>query len=335
MELIAATKLLLADDSVTIQRVIELTFADEDVKVVAVGDGKQAIERVQSDRPDIVLADVGMPERDGYEVAAFIKGDPPLAHIPVLLLTGAFEPIDEARARAVGCDGVLVKPFEPQMVISRVQAICSPASATESSGNACGTVPRRAAPEPRRRARGIFRSSSMRHCAQHESAAGAAVCRRRRSLTPLERGARTRRMDLVRLEPAGLPPATKRLLAQPMAAISAAPSQRAAADAVAVFCRQSRRGFQRAACRRAGPRGRAGDSCRARRRATSAAPPDARCPTAVIDAIAARVIARMGDDKMRDRRTRRRRAPRPRRNRSHQECPVVDAVARFSFRCHQ
>lgn len=114
-------KLLLADDSVTIQRVIELTFADEDVQVVAVGDGQQAIDRVKSDRPDIVLADVGMPERDGYEVAAFIKGDPALAHIPVLLLTGAFEPIDEARARAVGCDGVLVKPFEPQMVISRVR----------------------------------------------------------------------------------------------------------------------------------------------------------------------------------------------------------------------
>src|SRR6187549_2902113 len=116
-----AHKLLLADDSVTIQRVIELTFADEDVQVIAVGDGKKAIASIQADRPDIVLADVGMPERDGYEVAAFIKGTAELAHIPVLLLTGAFEPIDETRARAVGCDGVLVKPFEPQMVISRVK----------------------------------------------------------------------------------------------------------------------------------------------------------------------------------------------------------------------
>src|SRR5688500_5431132 len=114
-------KLLLADDSITIQRVIELTFAEEDVQVLAVGDGKHAIERVQSDRPDIVLADVGMPERDGYEVAAFVKGTAEFAHIPVLLLTGAFEPIDEGRAQAAGCDGVLVKPFEPQMVISRVK----------------------------------------------------------------------------------------------------------------------------------------------------------------------------------------------------------------------
>ncbi len=116
-------KLLLADDSITIQRVIELTFADEDVQVLAVGDGQQAIARIQSDRPDIVLADVGMPERDGYEVADFIKRTPELAHIPVLLLTGAFEPIDESRAQAVGCDGVLVKPFEPQMVINRVKEL--------------------------------------------------------------------------------------------------------------------------------------------------------------------------------------------------------------------
>jgi CheY-like chemotaxis protein len=118
-----AAKLLLADDSVTIQRVIELTFADENIQVVAVGDGKAAIDRVQSDRPDIVLADIGMPERDGYEVAAFIKGSPDFSHIPVLLLTGAFEPVDEDRARSIGCEGVLVKPFEPQMVINRVREL--------------------------------------------------------------------------------------------------------------------------------------------------------------------------------------------------------------------
>jgi len=122
-----AHKLLLADDSVTIQRVIELTFADEDVQVIAVGDGRQAIERIEADRPDIVLADVGMPERDGYEVAAYVKRTPHLSHIPVLLLTGAFEPIDEQRASDVGCDGVLAKPFEPHMVITRVKELLADA----------------------------------------------------------------------------------------------------------------------------------------------------------------------------------------------------------------
>ena len=142
-------KLLLADDSVTIQRVIELTFADEDVQVVAVGDGKKAIASIEANRPDIVLADVGMPERDGYDVAAFIKGNPRFADIPVLLLTGAFEPIDEARARAVGCDGVLVKPFEPQMVINRVKDLLAgrhPAGLWSASPAAQG--PTRQAPPP-------------------------------------------------------------------------------------------------------------------------------------------------------------------------------------------
>ncbi len=116
-------RLLLADDSVTIQRVIELTFSEEDVQVTAVGNGQQAIDRIREEPPDIVLTDVAMPERDGYEVAAFIKGDPALAHIPVVLLTGAYEPVDEARAKAIGCDGVMVKPFEPQMVINRVREL--------------------------------------------------------------------------------------------------------------------------------------------------------------------------------------------------------------------
>ena len=116
-------KLLLADDSVTIQRVIELTFADEDIQVTAVGDGDQAIARLDADPPDIVLADVGMPGRNGYEVAAYVKGSPRLSHIPVVLLTGAFEPVDQPRAEAVGCDGVLSKPFEPQLVISRVKEL--------------------------------------------------------------------------------------------------------------------------------------------------------------------------------------------------------------------
>ena len=122
--------LLLADDSVTIQRVIELTFADEDIRVIAVGDGQQAIDRITADPPDIVLADIGMPERDGYEVATFIKEDPALAHIPVVLLTGAFEPVDEDRARQVGCDAVLVKPFEPQVVIDRVHELLGVRTAT-------------------------------------------------------------------------------------------------------------------------------------------------------------------------------------------------------------
>ena len=118
-----AYTLLLADDSTTIQRIVELTFASEDIAVVAFSDGDHAIASLDRSIPDIVLADVGMPGRTGYEVSRYIKNSPPLAHIPVLLLTGAFEPVDQAKALEAGCDGILIKPFEPQFVISRVKEL--------------------------------------------------------------------------------------------------------------------------------------------------------------------------------------------------------------------
>jgi CheY-like chemotaxis protein len=138
--------LLLADDSVTIQRVIELTFADEDIDVVAVSDGEQAIARLDTVPPDIVLVDVGMPGKTGYEVAAYVKRSPQLSHIPVVLLTGAFEAIDPAKAAGAGCDGVLAKPFEPQHVIGRVKELLNkpqrPIGSQESIfGASSGTEP--------------------------------------------------------------------------------------------------------------------------------------------------------------------------------------------------
>jgi CheY-like chemotaxis protein len=114
-------KILLADDSITIQKVIELTFSDEDFEVVTVGNGRLALERVNEAPPDILLCDIIMPEKDGYEVCEFVKRNPSLAHIPVLLLTGAFEPFDQERAARVGCDGFLAKPFEPQTLIAKVK----------------------------------------------------------------------------------------------------------------------------------------------------------------------------------------------------------------------
>lgn len=121
-------KILLADDSITIQKVIELTFSDEDFEVVTVGNGRLAVEKLDEVRPDIVLCDIIMPEKDGYEVCDHIKKHPSLGNVPVLLLTGAFEPFDQERAARVGCDGFLAKPFEPQALISKVKDLLSQAA---------------------------------------------------------------------------------------------------------------------------------------------------------------------------------------------------------------
>ncbi|HZB46040.1 MAG TPA: response regulator, partial [Pyrinomonadaceae bacterium] len=105
--------LLLADDSPATQKVVSLTFADEGLEVVAVGDGTEAARRLEEGlTPDIVLADVIMPGLTGYELCERIKGDGRLARVPVVLLVGTFEPFNEAEARRVGADTVLTKPFQ-------------------------------------------------------------------------------------------------------------------------------------------------------------------------------------------------------------------------------
>jgi CheY-like chemotaxis protein len=115
--------LLLADDSVTIQKVVGLSFANEDVSLLTVDNGDDAIAQVRAARPDIVLADVVMPGKNGYEVCEAIKSDPAFRHIPVLLLTGTFEAFDEERARRVGADGHITKPFEAQALVDTVNGL--------------------------------------------------------------------------------------------------------------------------------------------------------------------------------------------------------------------
>ena len=104
--------LLLADDSVTIQKVVNLTFADEGIDVTSVGDGNSALDIIRNETPDIVLADVNMPGLDGYEICARVKDDENTAELPVVLLVGSFEPFDEDEAERVKADGYLTKPFQ-------------------------------------------------------------------------------------------------------------------------------------------------------------------------------------------------------------------------------
>jgi CheY-like chemotaxis protein len=106
-------RILVADDNTNIQKMVTLAFQERGVEVIAVGNGEAAVRRIPDANPDLVLADVFMPVRNGYEVCEFVKKDARFAHTPVILLVGAFDPLDEKEARRVGADGVLKKPFVP------------------------------------------------------------------------------------------------------------------------------------------------------------------------------------------------------------------------------
>ncbi len=136
-------KLLLADDSVTIQKVIQITFAHEDYELTITDNGDSAFEKARAQRPDLVLADVYMPGKNGYELCTALKQDPGCKSVPVLLLAGSFEPFDEDKARAAKADGWLEKPFESQTLIDKVAELlaAAPAVFEEPAPVAAETAP--------------------------------------------------------------------------------------------------------------------------------------------------------------------------------------------------
>jgi len=106
-------KILVAYDNSNVQKTMALALADLGVEVVSVNNGEAAVRKLADVSPDLVLADIFMPVRNGYEVCEYVKKDPRFAHIPVILLVGAFDPLDEREAQRVGADGILKKPFVP------------------------------------------------------------------------------------------------------------------------------------------------------------------------------------------------------------------------------
>jgi len=143
-------KLLLADDSITIQKVIGITFAHEDYDLTIVDNGDAALQNAQGDKPHLIMADVFMPGKNGYELCAAVKQDPNLQDVPVLLLTGTFEPFDEEKAVSSGANGWISKPFESTALIKKVEELMGGTPAAAPAQAAAPTPPpsQPAAPTP-------------------------------------------------------------------------------------------------------------------------------------------------------------------------------------------
>src|SRR3989454_12731931 len=124
-------KILLADDSQTIRRLVTQTFVDGKFEVVAVSNGDAAIKALEEVRPSIVLADIYMPGKNGYEVCAYVRNHATFGATPVILLVGAFDAFDEGMAQGAGATANITKPFEPAALIDLVKSLVSAEGRTE------------------------------------------------------------------------------------------------------------------------------------------------------------------------------------------------------------
>lgn len=124
-------KLLLADDSITMQKLVELILAEEGFEIMSTSNGEEALAGIPSFQPDIVLADVEMPKINGYQLCDKIKQNTSTSRLPVILLAGAFEQFDEELAKKVGADDFIIKPFESQELIGKVHAALAVSAVTK------------------------------------------------------------------------------------------------------------------------------------------------------------------------------------------------------------
>ena len=121
-------RILIVEDSVTMRKVMEMTFAGEDAELLAVESGELALQHGRDFGPDVAFIDASLPGIDGYEVTRAIKGDPQLAGTSVILMASQHRPLDEARASEVGADDHILKPFDTQEAIDKATGLAGKAA---------------------------------------------------------------------------------------------------------------------------------------------------------------------------------------------------------------
>jgi CheY-like chemotaxis protein len=134
-------KILVADDSATMRKIFEMTFAGEDARVLAVDGGDAAVAKAREVQPDVVLVDGGMPGTDGYEVARALKSGADGAAPAVIVLASQHTPYDADRGKAAGVDDHVLKPFDTQSLIDKVKAVAGQPRATAQAGAPAAAQP--------------------------------------------------------------------------------------------------------------------------------------------------------------------------------------------------
>ncbi|NLE49568.1 MAG: response regulator [Sandaracinaceae bacterium] len=140
------TKILAVDDSATMRKILEMTFAAEDVELVTLADGAAAIEKAAESSPDVILADVSMQGVDAYAIAHAVKNNPALAKTAVIAMASQHHPFDEQKGQSAGIDAHVLKPFETQALIDLVEKVLrAPRAVADDAPPAAPPMPTSAA----------------------------------------------------------------------------------------------------------------------------------------------------------------------------------------------
>src|SRR5215510_12166006 len=139
--------ILCADDSVTMQKVAEITFRGSDYTYVGARSADEAIDKARAEKPALVLADAVMGAKSGYDLCQALKSDGALGDVPVVILCGNSAPYDAARGTAVGADATVTKPWDTQVMLDKVTEILAKA-ATHGVAKAAGAGAAAVAPPP-------------------------------------------------------------------------------------------------------------------------------------------------------------------------------------------
>jgi CheY-like chemotaxis protein/predicted regulator of Ras-like GTPase activity (Roadblock/LC7/MglB family) len=138
-------KVLVVDDSLSVRKVVERALMGRQIEVVCAATGSEALERIERDEPDVVVCDVVMPDKDGYEICDFVKRHPRLGRTPVLLMSGIVNDAVRERAARVQSADVLGKPFAADDLLRRLDTLLRPPRREASTAPADPPVSR---PEP-------------------------------------------------------------------------------------------------------------------------------------------------------------------------------------------
>ena len=116
-------KILIVDDKLEVVELVKATLEGEDYQTISASDGREALEKIGKEKPDLVLLDVVMPKMNGLEVLAKVKKDPQTKDVPIIMLTAKGQQLDKDRGRRLGAEDYIVKPFSPSHLLTKIEEI--------------------------------------------------------------------------------------------------------------------------------------------------------------------------------------------------------------------